>query len=190
MEKMELARLVNDRHPLVKLARQIDWRTLDEHFGANYSEGTGRPAISTRLMVSLHYLKYTHDLSDEAVLRGWVENPYWQYLSGMRFFEHESSIDPSSMRRWRRRVVLVYCPSCSSPCTLGGSCLRDHTFEQCLPLFGDGLYRVDQGHPFAYFLDGLHHFKLPYLCGSALLGIFGVIIPLCLESARPVRAGA
>ena len=32
-------------------------------------------------MVSLHYLKYTHDLSEEAVLRGWVENPYWQYLS-------------------------------------------------------------------------------------------------------------
>jgi IS5 family transposase len=32
-------------------------------------------------MVSLHYLKYTHNLSDEAVVRGWVENPYWQYLS-------------------------------------------------------------------------------------------------------------
>lgn len=104
MEKTELARLVNDRHPMVKLTRQIDWRTLDERFGANYSEGMGRPAISTRLMVSLHYLKYTHDLSDEAVVRGWVENPYWQYLSGMEFFEHETPIDPSSMSRWRRRV--------------------------------------------------------------------------------------
>lgn len=55
-------------------------------------------------MVSLHYLKYTHDLGDEAVLRGWVENPYWQYLSGMEFFCHELPIDPSSMSRWRRRV--------------------------------------------------------------------------------------
>jgi IS5 family transposase len=55
-------------------------------------------------MVSLHYLKYTHDLSDEAVVRGWVENPYWQYLSGMEHFEHEPPIDPSSMSRWRRRV--------------------------------------------------------------------------------------
>ena len=77
---------------------------FDEHFGTYYSEGKGRPAISTRLMVSLHYLKYTHDLSDEAVLRGWVENPYWQYLSGMEFFCHEMPIDPSSMSRWRRRV--------------------------------------------------------------------------------------
>jgi IS5 family transposase len=105
MEKTRLANLVNARHPIVRLAQQIDWRSFDEHFGAYYnSGGKGRPAISTRLMVSLHYLKYTHDLSEEAVLRGWVENPYWQYLSGMEFFCHDLPIDSSSMSRWRRRV--------------------------------------------------------------------------------------
>lgn len=104
MERTRLANLLNERHPLVRLARQIDWRSFDEHFGTYYSEGRGRPATSTRLMVSLHYLKYTHDLSDEAVLAGWVENPYWQYLSGMEFFEYEPPIDPSSMSRWRSRV--------------------------------------------------------------------------------------
>ena len=72
---------------------EIDWQSFDEHFGAYYRGGKGRPAISTRLMVSLHYLKYTHNLSDEAVVRGWVENPYWQYLSGMEFFCHEPPID-------------------------------------------------------------------------------------------------
>ena len=104
MDKTRLVNLLDGRHPLVKLAQQIDWHGLDEHFGAYYRGGKGRPAISTRLMVSLHYLKYTHDLSDEAVVRGWVENPYWQYLSGMEFFCHEMPIDPSSMSRWRRRV--------------------------------------------------------------------------------------
>jgi IS5 family transposase len=104
MERTRLANLLNERHPLVRLAQQIDWRNFDEHFGTYYSEGKGRPATSTRLMVSLHYLKYTHDLSDEAVLSGWVENPYWQYLSGMEFFEYEPPIDPSSMSRWRSRV--------------------------------------------------------------------------------------
>ena len=104
MKRTELARLLNAEHPLVKLAQTIDWQSFDEHFGVSYSSETGRPGISTRLMVALHYLKYTHDLSDEAVLRGWVENPYWQYLSGMRFFEHEMPIDPSSMSRWRRRI--------------------------------------------------------------------------------------
>jgi IS5 family transposase len=62
------------------------------------------PGIPTRLMVALHYLKYTLDLSDEQVVRGWVENPYWQYLSGEKFFQHELPIDPSSMTRWRQRI--------------------------------------------------------------------------------------
>jgi len=55
-------------------------------------------------MVSLHYLKYMHNLSDEGVLDGWVENPYWQYLSGMKFFQHVFPIDSSSMTRWRGRI--------------------------------------------------------------------------------------
>lgn len=104
MHKTRLANLVNARHPMVRLAQEIDWQSFDEHFGVYYRSGKGRPAISTRLMVSLHYLKYTHDLSDEAVVRGWVENPYWQYLSGMEFFEYDLPIDPSSMSRWRSRV--------------------------------------------------------------------------------------
>lgn len=100
----ELSKVVSPTHPLVKLAKVVDWQRLDDLFGKTYCPDMGRPAISTRLMVSLHYLKYTHNLSDEDVVTGWVENPYWQYLSGMRFFEHELPIDPSSMTRWRKRI--------------------------------------------------------------------------------------
>ncbi|MEG1071542.1 MAG: transposase [Akkermansia sp.] len=42
----------------------MDWQSLEEHFGSCFSE-EGRPAINTRLMVSLHYLKYANNLSDE-----------------------------------------------------------------------------------------------------------------------------
>jgi len=38
------------------------------------------------------------------VVSGWVENPYWQYFSGMRYFEHKLPIHPSSMTRWRKRI--------------------------------------------------------------------------------------
>lgn len=102
--RSELSQIIDPRHPLVKLAGTIDWDRLDELFGATYSPDQGRPAISTRLMVSLQYLKYTHNLSDEDVLYGWVENPYWQYLGGMKFFQHSLPIDPSSMTRWRTRI--------------------------------------------------------------------------------------
>ena len=55
-------------------------------------------------MAALHYLKYTHDLSDDEAVARWVENPYWQHFSGRQHFEHKFPIDPSSMTRWRKRI--------------------------------------------------------------------------------------
>ena len=104
MFRIELESIVDPNHAIVRLAREVEWRGLDEALGALYCENNGAPGRSTRLMVALHYLKYTYDLSDEDVVKGWVENPYWQYLSGMKYFEHRWPIDPSSMTRWRQRV--------------------------------------------------------------------------------------
>jgi IS5 family transposase len=99
-----LERLCNQRHPLYRLANSIDWGAFDEEFGSLYSEGMGRPAKPTRLMVGLHYLKHTFDLSDEEVVAQWVENPYWQYFCGCDHFEYEFPIDPSLMTKWRNRI--------------------------------------------------------------------------------------
>ena len=104
MFRTELSNIIDPGHALVKMARTIDWDRLDEVFGETFCPDNGRPAVSTRLMVALHYLKYTHNLSDEDVVAGWVENPYWQFLSGMKYFEHKPPIHPSSMTRWRKRI--------------------------------------------------------------------------------------
>ncbi|MBC8554057.1 MAG: IS5 family transposase, partial [Candidatus Brocadiales bacterium] len=66
--------------------------------------GKGRPGKPTRLMVGLHYLKHTYNLSDDEVVLQWLENPYWQYFCGNEYFEHNFPIDASSMTRWRQRV--------------------------------------------------------------------------------------
>ena len=102
--RAELMQIVDPGHSLVKLANVVDWDRFEEAFGSTYCPDNGRPAISTRLIVALHYLKYTHNLSDDDVVAGWVENPYWQYFSGMKWFEHKVPIHPSSMSRWRKRV--------------------------------------------------------------------------------------
>jgi IS5 family transposase len=102
--RVELSRIIDRGHGLVKLAEAVDWHRLDEMFGSTYCPDNGRPGVSTRLMVALHYLKYTHNLSDEEVVTCWVENPYWQHFSGMKWFEHDVPIDPSSMTRWRKRI--------------------------------------------------------------------------------------
>jgi len=99
-----LERLVGKNHELVSLSQAIDWASLDEEFGATYSEKKGRPGNPTRLMVGLQYLKYTYDLSDEETLQRWLENPYWQYFCGEKYFQYELSIDPTSMTRYRKRL--------------------------------------------------------------------------------------
>ncbi len=102
--KIPIHKIINTRHSLCVLGAKINWSEFDKSFGPLYSEGKGRPAKPTRLMVGLHYLKHTYNLSDEEVVSQWLENPYWQYFCGNEYFEHGFPIDASSMTRWRKRV--------------------------------------------------------------------------------------
>ncbi|MGH8545971.1 MAG: IS5 family transposase, partial [Gammaproteobacteria bacterium] len=95
--------LIDRRHELVKLAELIDWRHFDREWGEAFCEN-GRPAIATRLIAGLHYLKHTYGLSDEQVVQRWSENPYWQYFCGETYFQHELPLNPSSLTRWRQRL--------------------------------------------------------------------------------------
>jgi IS5 family transposase len=102
--RVELQHLVDRGHPLVQLADQIQWSQFESAFAPLFCADNGRAACPVRLMVGLHYLKHTFDLSDEDSVAQWVENPYWQYFCGGKFFEHRLPIDPSSMSRWRGRL--------------------------------------------------------------------------------------
>ena len=102
--QVELYSIISSRHSLVRLSREIPWDAFDQLLQPTYAPVMGAPGITTRLMVALHYLKFQYDLSDENVVAHWVENPYWQFFSGMQFFSHEAPIDPSSMSRWRSRL--------------------------------------------------------------------------------------
>jgi len=95
--------MLSHEHPLYVLADQIDWEEIDAELGSCYSE-TGRPAIATRMMVGLHYLKYAFNESDESIVWRWLENPYYQYLCGVKHFRSEFPIHPTSMGKWRKRM--------------------------------------------------------------------------------------
>ena len=103
MFRLSLDQMLNQRHALYKLAGQIDWNAAEIKFGELYSE-EGRPGIPIRLMVGLHFLKHTYNLSDEEVVAQWAENPYWQYFCGETYFQHHLPIDPSQMTRFRKRI--------------------------------------------------------------------------------------
>ena len=80
--------ILNRDHPLCQLADAVDWNRFDMALAGCYSEDMGRPGNAIRLMVGLHYLKHAFNESDESVVARWLENPYWQYFSGMKYFEH------------------------------------------------------------------------------------------------------
>jgi len=104
MFRSRLDQLLDPKHPLVKMANEIDWTIFENEFENTYHDTMGRPGKSIRLMVALNYLKYTFDLIDEAVLQGFLENPYWQYFAGFEYFQHQLPTDPSNMTRFRDRV--------------------------------------------------------------------------------------
>ena len=104
MFRSRLDNILNHRHPLFRLAGQIDWSFFEKEFGALYVEKVGRPGLPIRLLVGLHYLKHSYRESDESVVEKFLENPYWQYFCGFEFFQHHFPLDPSTLVRWRRRV--------------------------------------------------------------------------------------
>src|SRR5215216_6602303 len=102
--RSRLDQIIDMKHALVKLARIIDWRFLEEKFGAIYTDQPGHPPLPTRLMAGLAILKHSYDLSDEVLCERWVENPYYQFFCGEEFFQHRLVFDRSSMTRWRQRM--------------------------------------------------------------------------------------
>jgi IS5 family transposase len=102
--RSRLDAIIDMRHALVKLAGAIDWRFLEDTFGAVYTDGPGSPPLPTRLMAGLAILKHSYDLSDEALCERWIENPYFQFFCGEEFFQHELVFDRSSLTRWRQRM--------------------------------------------------------------------------------------
>ena len=99
-----LSKDLNPKHPLMLLNRLIDWESLEGLFGHIYVSKKGQPRKPIRLMLGLLMLQHTEGLSDEEVVKKWIENPYWQYFCGYDFLQWAFPIHPSSMTRWRKRL--------------------------------------------------------------------------------------
>ena len=102
--RTSLEAIINLRHPLVRLAAEINWDFLAKRFSSVCRLGPGQPPLPTRLVAGLFILKHMHNLSDEALCDRWVENPYFQYFCGEAVFRHELPFDRSSLTRWRQRL--------------------------------------------------------------------------------------
>ena len=102
-----LSSQLNPKHEMVILSKMINWDCIEDEFSSFYdgnnSKG-GKPPKPVRLMSGLLLLQHLHSLSDDQVVRGFVENPYWQFFCGYDFLQWEFPIDPSSLTRFRGRI--------------------------------------------------------------------------------------
>lgn len=98
-----LKRFINLEHELCILSGQIDWDSIEKEFSVYFSE-IGRPSVPIRRMVGLLLLKHIYNLSDEAVVDRWIENPYWQYFSGEKVFQTQKPFDPTEFIHFRNRI--------------------------------------------------------------------------------------
>jgi IS5 family transposase len=98
-----IERFINLEHELCILSKQIDWDSIGKEFSVYYSE-IGRPSVPIRRMIGLLLLKHIYNLSDEAIVDRWIENPYWQYFSGEKVFQTQKPFDPTEFIHFRNRI--------------------------------------------------------------------------------------
>lgn len=103
-----LSNELNPKHEMMILSRLIPWDSLESEFSDLYQSSSnvgGQPPKPIRLMIGILLLQHLHSLSDEQVVRTWVENPYWQFFCGYDFLQWNFPIDPSSLTRFRKALL-------------------------------------------------------------------------------------
>ena len=126
--RSRLDAMIDRQHPLAVLTTHMPWRDIEaalapvfEHkdrsgkvvdgadlFGPTAElvgvgvSARGRRRLPIRLMVALLYLKHAFNLSDEELVERWSENVYWQFFSGMDYFEPRLPCDATQIGRFRR----------------------------------------------------------------------------------------
>lgn len=99
-----LSNLLDPKHELVVFSKLIDWSSLEKDLSTYFCKLDGAPAKPVRLITGLLLLQHLYKLSDEKVVYGWRENPYWQFFCGYDFLQWHFPINPSSLTKWRQRL--------------------------------------------------------------------------------------
>jgi len=94
---------VDRNDPLLQLGNAIPWEALEKALSPLYSD-KGRKAKPIRLMCGLLILKQLDNLSDEAVVRQWKRNPYYQLFCGETSFQSQEPCHSTELVKFRNRL--------------------------------------------------------------------------------------
>ena len=89
----------------IKIAKLIPWDFIEEQYAKNFSEEMGRPSIASRIAFGAAYIKEQENLTDDGTVAYLCENPYAQYLVGLKAFCKEPLFEASMMVHFRKRIT-------------------------------------------------------------------------------------
>jgi IS5 family transposase len=127
--RARLDHMIDLRHPLAVLGRRMPWdqieralapcfsrknrigsvREFDGLFGSTVEiagagiSNAGCPRLPIRLMALL-YLKHAYNESDESLVERWSQDVYFQYFSGLEYFEPRFPCDATQIGRFRTAI--------------------------------------------------------------------------------------
>lgn len=128
--RARLDQMIDLRHPLAVLARRMPWERIEGQLSPFFApknrsgvtkdvaslfgptvqiagsgvSNAGRPRLPIRLMVALLYLKHAYNESDESLVERWSQDVYFQYFSGMDYFEPRLPCDATQIGRFRTAI--------------------------------------------------------------------------------------
>ena len=94
---------LNPDNRWVRLAHHFPWDRCAKIYARHFS-GTGRSAISPRVVIGSLAIKHKLNLSDEETVRIIEENPYMQFFLGLDEFAPEPLFSPSLFVEWRKKL--------------------------------------------------------------------------------------
>jgi IS5 family transposase len=99
-----LTERLDQSNEYIKLAKIIDWASIENSLLKYYSKINGAMALPIRLMVGLLILKYLNNLSDEKVCQRWKTDHYFQAFTGNTAIQDTLPCDPSMLSVFRKRI--------------------------------------------------------------------------------------
>ena len=98
---------LNSENRWMKLEGLVPWEELEEIYRKYFSE-VGRPGKDSQLINGLLIVKHLKVVSDEEVVKDFLENPYVQYFCGYEQFITGKEIESSTLTRMRKRLGVEY----------------------------------------------------------------------------------
>ena len=90
----------------VKMAEMIPWDEIEKRYAALFPENIGNVAKPARMAFGALVIKEKLGLTDRETVEQIKENPYLQYLIGLREYQKEAPFDFTLMPRFRKRFNL------------------------------------------------------------------------------------